>query len=104
MAGVASRIVRGCPSSQCSISCSKSRKGEGDGLLPTFCQMLLRHLVHPAPRRLTIYYMRSVLFLLFLLPVSGAFSQVDDSSIRHVPLQGAINFRDLGGYATTDGH
>jgi protein-tyrosine phosphatase len=48
--------------------------------------------------------MRSVLFLLFLLPVPAAFSQVADSSIRHVPLQGAINFRDLGGYATTDGH
>jgi protein-tyrosine phosphatase len=47
--------------------------------------------------------MRCSIFLLFLLPVF-AFSQVADSSIRHVPLQGAINFRDLGGYATTDGH
>jgi len=25
-------------------------------------------------------------------------------SIRHLPLEGAINFRDLGGYRTTDGH
>jgi protein-tyrosine phosphatase len=48
--------------------------------------------------------MRTLLFL-FLLPLSQfAFSQIADSSIRRVPLQGAINFRDLGGYATADGH
>ena len=46
--------------------------------------------------------MRKLIFF-FLLPLS-AFSQVADSSIRRVPLQGAINFRDLGGYATADGH
>jgi protein-tyrosine phosphatase len=33
-----------------------------------------------------------------------AFSQVADSAIRHVPVRGALNFRDLGGYTTTDGH
>lgn len=32
-----------------------------------------------------------------------AFSQVADSTLRHVPLQGAANFRDLGGYTTADG-
>jgi protein-tyrosine phosphatase len=29
--------------------------------------------------------------------------KVQEVSIRRLPLQGAINFRDLGGYATTDG-
>ena len=48
--------------------------------------------------------MRKLIFF-FLLPLShAAISQVADSSIRRVPLEGAINFRDLGGYATTDGH
>ena len=31
-------------------------------------------------------------------------AQVADSAKRHVVLQGAANFRDLGGYATADGH
>lgn len=46
------------------------------------------------------------LYLLLFLLVSGqtVFSQVADSAQRHVVLQGAVNFRDLGGYATTDGH
>lgn len=43
-------------------------------------------------------------FLFLLLLTRPAFSQISDSSLRHVPLQGAINFRDLGGYATADGH
>lgn len=43
------------------------------------------------------------IFLLLLLP-RIAFSQIADSNLRRVPLQGAINFRDLGGYATSDGH
>lgn len=34
----------------------------------------------------------------------NAFAQVADSARRQVVLQGAANFRDLGGYATTDGH
>ena len=31
-------------------------------------------------------------------------AQVADSAQRHVVLKGAANFRDLGGYETTDGH
>ena len=46
--------------------------------------------------------MSRLVFLLCMLPFSG-FAQIADSSLRHVPLQGAINFRDLGGYATSDG-
>jgi protein-tyrosine phosphatase len=34
----------------------------------------------------------------------NVFSQVADSAQRHVVLQGAANFRDLGGYTTTDGY
>ncbi len=30
--------------------------------------------------------------------------QVADSSLRQVQLQGAVNFRDIGGYVTSDGH
>ena len=47
--------------------------------------------------------MRILTFSLFLLLAAPAFSQIADSSLRHVPLQGAINFRDLGGYTTSDG-
>jgi protein-tyrosine phosphatase len=46
--------------------------------------------------------MSRLVFLLSMLPFSG-FAQIADSSLRHVLLQGAINFRDLGGYATSDG-
>lgn len=38
-----------------------------------------------------------------LLP-RPALSQVADSAVRKVNVRGAINFRDLGGYTTTDGH
>jgi protein-tyrosine phosphatase len=48
--------------------------------------------------------MRNLILFFFLLTGHLSFSQIADSSIRRVPLQGAINFRDLGGYATTDGH
>ena len=33
-----------------------------------------------------------------------SFAQVADSAKRHVVLQGAANFRDMGGYETKDGH
>jgi protein-tyrosine phosphatase len=36
-----------------------------------------------------------------LKPQSGPTSVV---ATRRVPLEGAVNFRDLGGYRTTDGH
>jgi protein-tyrosine phosphatase len=48
---------------------------------------------------------KSSIFLLdFLLVGLLVNAQVSDSNMRHVPLQGATNFRDLGGYNTTDGH
>jgi len=43
-----------------------------------------------------------VLIVVIFLRVN-AFAQVADSSQREVRLDGAINFRDLGGYATMDG-
>ena len=44
-------------------------------------------------------------FLIFLLlPAIPALPQIADSAVRHVPLKGAVNFRDLGGYTTGDGH
>jgi len=45
----------------------------------------------------------NLLFCLLLLPV-GLVAQVADSGRREVKLAGAANFRDLGGYATADGH
>jgi protein-tyrosine phosphatase len=48
--------------------------------------------------------MRFTFLFIGLLLTRAAFSQVADSAMRHVVLQGAINFRDLGGYATADGH
>lgn len=39
---------------------------------------------------------------LFLLPFTGI-AQLADSTQRLVKLQGAVNFRDLGGYKTSDG-
>ncbi|HXB05576.1 MAG TPA: tyrosine-protein phosphatase [Puia sp.] len=48
--------------------------------------------------------MQKYLLFFFLLPALPAPAQVADSSLRRVPVQGAINFRDLGGYATADGH
>lgn len=44
------------------------------------------------------------MLFLFLLPAGQALAQINDSAMRHVRVQGAINFRDLGGYATADGH
>src|ERR1700731_1189461 len=48
--------------------------------------------------------MRSIFLSIGLVLTRAAFSQVTDSAMRHVVLQGAVNFRDLGGYATADGH
>ena len=48
--------------------------------------------------------MRIVLVFLWLLVSVGSFAQIADSSQRRVPVKGAVNFRDLGGYATKDGH
>ncbi|HWZ14676.1 MAG TPA: tyrosine-protein phosphatase [Mucilaginibacter sp.] len=47
---------------------------------------------------------KSIFLLSAVLIAINAFAQVADSARRHVVLQGASNFRDLGGYATTDGH
>ena len=45
-----------------------------------------------------------ILFALVTLITGNTFAQIADSTKRHVVLQGAANFRDLGGYKTTDGH
>src|ERR1700734_1357612 len=47
---------------------------------------------------------RIVLLFAAGLITGSAFAQVADSAKRHVVLQGAANFRDMGGYTTTDGH
>src|ERR1700676_2859254 len=44
------------------------------------------------------------IFLFSALPALTSHAQIADSSQRQVKLQGAINFRDLGGYAVADGH
>ena len=43
-----------------------------------------------------------LLFCIFCLPLF-VFSQIADSSIRMVKLNGAVNFRDIGGYKTKSG-
>ncbi|EHQ25604.1 tyrosine-protein phosphatase [Mucilaginibacter paludis] len=49
--------------------------------------------------------MKKILFLFTLAIIShSVFAQVADSTKRKVNLQGAVNFRDLGGYTTQDGH
>ena len=48
--------------------------------------------------------MKKILLLLICGFVTGVSSaQIVDSAKRHVPLKGAANFRDLGGYTTSDG-
>jgi len=49
--------------------------------------------------------MKKIVLLFTAGLITGStFAQVADSAKRHVVLQGAANFRDLGGYTTTDGH
>jgi len=46
-----------------------------------------------------------VLSILALICLAGSVNaQIADSAKRKVELQGAVNFRDLGGYTTKDGH
>lgn len=47
--------------------------------------------------------MKRILFLVFTLTAVQGFSQINDSAKREIKLEGAINFRDLGGYETKDG-
>ena len=47
---------------------------------------------------------KSILFTLLVCCTFGVFAQIADSAKRHVVLKGAANFRDLGGYTTSDGH
>ncbi len=48
--------------------------------------------------------MKNLIIILFVFACVVAQAQVQDSAKRVVPVKGAVNFRDLGGYATTDGH
>jgi len=49
--------------------------------------------------------MKKYLLIFVIVALSGHLrAQVADSAQRHVVLQGAANFRDLGGYTTKDGH
>jgi protein-tyrosine phosphatase len=45
-----------------------------------------------------------ILLTLIVLNITNVFAQITDSAKRKVNLQGAINFRDIGGYVTKDGH
>lgn len=46
---------------------------------------------------------RYILLAFIVFNSASLFAQVTDSARRKVNLQGAINFRDIGGYTTTDG-
>ncbi len=46
-------------------------------------------------------YLLTSIIVLF---TTHLFAQVADSAMRKLNLQGAVNFRDAGGYATKDGH
>lgn len=48
--------------------------------------------------------MKQVYVLVFLLMSSFASAQIKDSTKREVKLDSVVNFRDIGGYATLDGH
>lgn len=43
------------------------------------------------------------LFIVILFASSSVFAQIADSSRREIKLEGAVNFRDLGGYQTKEG-
>ena len=47
---------------------------------------------------------KGLLFCIAMGVLSTSYAQVADSAKRHVVLQGAANFRELGGYETKDGH
>lgn len=47
---------------------------------------------------------RYIVLALIILSTTSVFAQIADSAKRKVNLQGAINFRDVGGYKTKDGH
>lgn len=44
-----------------------------------------------------------ILYLILAFISISSFSQIKDSAIREIKLQGAVNFRDLGGYQTVNG-
>ena len=48
--------------------------------------------------------MKKTIIILFAFAGFAANAQIEDSAKRVVPVKGAVNFRDLGGYATADGH
>ncbi len=50
-----------------------------------------------------MHRMKKLLYLFFLANPLFSSAQIADSAKREVKLQGAINFRDVGGYATKDG-
>jgi protein-tyrosine phosphatase len=61
--------------------------------------------IHPiSVHRIANHRFTFLCLLPLLLLARPAFSQVTDSAIRKVYVQGALNFRDLGGYTTSDGH
>ena len=47
--------------------------------------------------------MKKIFFSIFVIANIGAYAQIADSTKREVKLEGAINCRDIGGYATKEG-
>ena len=45
-----------------------------------------------------------ILSAIIILMTCSVFAQIADSAKRKVALQGTVNFRDMGGYTTKDGH